>query len=176
MNIKYIRTVDEYVPIILQGNKLVELNEREKGYTSLYNKENQFNFSLITTLGKFYYHGSNGRLYKYNFGKGMLQLQGTGTSHCAIFCEDRKVVVENNWAQNYTPDFARFKKMLKENGYNTKKDIIYMDSLENFFFDPVAPTFQDYQESVQKDFSKEFILSQREAIINVEFNPLIMAC
>jgi len=55
--------------------------------------------------------------------------------------------------------------MLKENGYNVKKDIIYMDSLEEFIFDPVSPSFEDYQEEFQRKASNEFILSLRPAVI-----------
>lgn len=167
MSTKYIREFNGLIPIMLQEEKLVELDWSLYDNDWLRNKEKQFEYSKITEFRYFYRHYGNGRIKHYHFGKGLLKREYSDNL-CAIICEDKRVAVENLWADNYPQDFLRFKKMLKENGYNIKTDIVYTYSLEDFFFDPLAPTFQDYQEDFQREVSKEFILSQRPAIISSE--------
>jgi len=162
---QYIRAVNGNIPIILQGRNLVEYEFRNCEWVSLSSKEYQFRYTYITDNDQFYKHSGNKRLYKYKFGRGLIYTQYDDFP-CAIICEDKKVAVLKNWSNSYTVDFGRFKKMLKENGYNVKKNITYLDNLEGFYFNPLSPTFYDYQEEYQREVSKEFILSQRPVVVS----------
>lgn len=160
---KYIKAKDnENIPIILQGSPIKEVILDGMDYSRL-DVENQFSIAKIINPQGNYYHGYNNRLRHFYFGQGILW----DTDYdriVAIFLEDQKVAILNKWADNYSTEITRFKKALKEAGYNTRKCISYVDNFDEFIFIPLAPKFNDYSTEYQQSVSREFLLLERANI------------
>lgn len=162
---KYIKAKDnENVPIILQGSAIKEIVLDGNEYSSLYSSTQFIISKIISPLGN-YYHGYNSRLRKFWFGYGILW----DTDYdriVAIFLEEQKVAVLNNWIYSYPSEFTRFKKALKDAGYDVKKNkcISFVSNFDSFICDPLAPTFNDYSTEYQQSVSREFLLLERSAI------------
>lgn len=153
--LKYIIKNNEFIPIILQGRKLAEIEFEDGNYVS--NRiATQFPIEMITNLEMQYYHGLGRNLNRFYFGKGFLRQQNT-SEFIVIFCEENKAIVKLNWAKYYPSEFNRLKRALKAAGYNTRKCITFVDDFRDFFYDVLSPKMEDYQEEYQKQISSEFI-------------------
>lgn len=162
---KYIKAKDNNnIPIILQGSSVKEVRLDGRGWASLHS-DTQFVISKIINLEKNYYHGYNTRLRKFYFGQGILW-----DTHydriVAIFLEGQRVAVLNNWELDYYNEFKRFKKALKDAGYNSRGDkcISFVNSFSDFIVDPLAPKFEDYSTEYQRTVSREFMELERASI------------
>lgn len=161
---RIIKANNNNVPIILQGSAIKEIKLTESTYSRL-TSDTQFPIDKITELNGDYYHGYNARLRKFWFGQGILW-DVTYNRIVAIFLEGQRVAVLNNWAWSYYNEFTRFKKALREAGYNTRnhKCIYFVDNFSDFFLDILAPKFEDYSEDYQRTVSREFMELERAAV------------
>lgn len=162
---QYIRAYKEFIPLILEGKKIIEINMEEERteWASLCSTEFQFVYNRVIEP-KFYHHGSS-RLNKYKFGKGLI-LPNWSNNFSVFICENKKVVIDAAWVNSFPSDYKRLRKMLKENGYNLKKDIaLFWNFSDKFFPDILSPSMEDYNEDVMLGLSREFLQEQRTAIV-----------
>ena len=162
---KFITSYEEYTPICIPEGSKIELIDTDI-YDYIRNSiETQFKYEAIiqNTFSKLY---GNGRLRDFILGRGLLII---GNSLRAIICNNGKVVVNSEWISYYPSEFKRFKKVLSENGYETRKDkcFVFIDNLNlKFFVNFLSPNMEDYEESKQSELSSEF-LAQERAKLNI---------
>ena len=95
----------------------------------------------------------------------------------ACICKNGNVLVDNHWMYYYPTEFNRFKKELKENGFNTRgnKCIISVYALHSIItVIPLKPTLADYSEEAQLAISTEFLEQERNRINSGEEINLII--
>jgi len=148
-----------YIPIGLSEDvKWLKINKRNTTNISLYYSGDQFNYDRIINFNtKLYQESYHPRLRSFIYGKGVVLHQDNDNVY-AIICK-KKVIISRSW-QSYSPnEVTRFKKALRDNGWNTRKDVIYMeqDEINNFIVDPLSPTFEDYNINKKNEMSIEFL-------------------
>lgn len=148
---KYIKAYKEYIPMALQGKAVVEIDLDNVGWQNIYsvNLAEQFVYERIISpiIGKNSY---NGRIREFVYGQGLLFHRNR---LLMVICENRQVLLSENL---YDAEIVRIKKMLKVNGYNTKKDILFM-KMSNFIYDILSPSMDDYNIEKQYELSAEFL-------------------
>jgi len=157
---KYITSYEGYTPICIpEGSKIELINADIYDYVRN-STETQFKYETIiqNTFSKLY---GNGRLRDFTLGRGLVII---GNSLIAIICNNGKVVVNIEWSNYYPSEFKRFKKVLSENGYETRGDkcFHFVDELNpQFFVNLLSPNMEDYEESKQLEISSEFLVQER---------------
>lgn len=162
---KYITSYEGYTPICIPEGSKIELIDTDE-YDYIRNStETQFKYEAIIKDSFSQLYG-NGRLRDFLLGRGLVIISN---SLRAIICNNGKVVVNDEWIQYYPSEFKRFKKVLSENGYETRGDkcFHFVDELNpQFFVNPLPPNMEDYEESKQLELSSEF-LAQERAKLNI---------
>lgn len=88
---------------------------------------------------------------------------------CKSRKEKKDVFLVDKWINPGT--LSLFKKMINQNGYNSRKDVIVVEDLsEMFLVDLLRPTMEDYNAQKQFDLSNEFIteVKQKYELENAE--------
>ena len=176
---KYIKAYENYIPICIEEGQnvaLIDVNEEAINYCSL-DSSTQFNYSKIINE-EFSRHVYTSRLISFIMGKGIVSLRYNNIIQ-AIICRDGFVLVNKSWEDYHPNEFKRFKKCLTEAGYKTRGDkcFVFVIHLEDkITIDPIKPTMEDYEPSVQLTNSSEFIALEKAKypIINDEFPDLAL--
>jgi hypothetical protein len=77
-----------------------------------------------------------------------------------LVASDNTVLINSQLALEYSSEIKRIKKAINDFGWSSRKQIKIIDDLtEMFVFDPLKPTFNSYDENLQKQLSEEFLLT-----------------
>lgn len=166
---KYITSYEGYTPICIpEGSKIESID------TDIYNYirnsiETQFKYEAIIQDSFSQLYG-NGRLRDFTLGRGLVII---GNFLRAIICNNGKVMVNSEWISYYPSEFKRFKKVLSENGYETRGDKCFCltyDLNKKFFVNSLSPNMEDYEESKQLELSSEFLAQERGKLSSCDYS------
>lgn len=162
---RIIKPYNEYIPsIIPEGKKAAMIDIPQSRNVSdywiddlneqfIYSKIISNEYSDVRGKGRSFIQGNN-LLIKDNYIR-------------SCICKDGIVLIQKEWVTYYPSEFKRFKKMLKDNGFNTRGDkcFVFVNNLHNDITEaPLQPSLDDYSEEKQLEISTQFLEEERNKI------------
>ena len=177
MTIRYFKKDSEYTPLMFKNtdSRILKVDSDVTTRDYYYSASEQFNIDQFLDIDTVYHRKYN-RLGTTYLGRGLLKM-GWNSELYGIICfksdvdinsvEDFKkelvVILRSDITNVFTTDLKRLKTAMNAYGMSSRKQIKYMSIMDiksRFLSDPLQPAMMDYSDDVQKQLSKEFLLSE----------------
>jgi len=152
---KYIKNTEEYK--LINNSNILKIERKEARNNYYYSINKQIVWEEVINPDVIY-EKIYGRANTLLCGKGLIL-----TPKLEILCfvtNDNIVLISSHLISRYFSEIKRIKTAINEFGWSSRKQIKMIDNLtEMFVFDPLKPTFNSYNENIQKQLSEEFLLT-----------------